>query len=187
MMPKNLRKMYSEVCPRYLLSQLVPLRTPKSIMVLSVTEMTRLMIAYSAVIDSRAVKAPWPAYIGKANGTILPEPSNPSFLKMVTSNTISKAMSRMTNPPAIAKYSIFTPNNLSTHSPAKRKASNMTMVAMQTFIALILTPFRCILSVTGILPSGSIIAKRKMNDESTCQMSNVPKKLAIISVFLLFN
>ena len=146
------------------------------------------MISYSAVMDRSAVKAPGPAYIGKANGTILPEPSSPSFLKIVTSNTISNAINKMTNPPAMAKYSIFTPKSFSTHSPAKRNASKMTMVAIQTLKASILIPLRSILSVTGIFPRGSMIAKRKMNDDNTCQMSNVPKNVCmVVCISLLYD
>ena len=31
------------------------------------------------------------------------------------------------------------------------------------------------LRVTGMLPNGSIMAKRKINDDRTCQISNAPK------------
>jgi hypothetical protein len=33
------------------------------------------------------------------------------------------------------------------------------------------------------LPSGSMIANKKINDDNTCQMSNVPKKLVMIVCF----
>jgi hypothetical protein len=39
----------------------------------------------------------------------------------------------------------------------------ITIVAIETFKGEILTPLRSILSVTGILPSGSTIANKKIN------------------------
>ena len=187
MMPKNLRMMYSAVWPRYLVSQCVPISTRYSTIIHSNNEMQRLPILYSAVMASNAVKAPGPAYIGKAKGTnelaLLRSPSNLSFWKIVMSRIISSAMRKITKPPAIAKYSICTPNNRSIHSPKNRNAIRITRLATHTFSAWILMPFFSIAIVTGMFPNGSMMAIRNTNDDSTCQISNSPKNARIASIF----
>ena len=135
-------------------------------MIQRMSETQRLAIEYSAVMASSAVNAPGPAYIGKASGTIeLPEPTSPSslsFWKIVISRIISSAMRNITNPPAIAKYSICTPKSLSIHSPAKRNEIRITKLARHTRHALIRIPLFSIDIVTGILPNGSMIAIMKI-------------------------
>ena len=146
---------------------------------------------YAAVSATSAVKAPGPAYIGKAKGTIalpLPiSPSNLSFWKIVISNTISIAIRKITNPPAIAKYSIFTPKIFRIHSPANRNAIRMIRLAKQTLQALILIPRFSMLIVMGIFPKGSMMAIMNTKADIICQISSPEKKFCIVSIGILSN
>ena len=115
-----------------MVSQCVPTKTAYKTPIHNMSETVRLIMEYSAVIESNAVKAPGPAYIGKARGTMEPEPDKSLDLKIVISKIISNAMRKITNPPAIAKYSICTPKSLRIHSPANKNAMRMMKLARQT-------------------------------------------------------
>ena len=69
---------------------------------LTTIAMMILITWYSALSESKEVKVPAPAIIGKARGTI-EAVSGSSLLKRLTPKTISSAKKKMINDPAIAK------------------------------------------------------------------------------------
>lgn len=81
---------------------------------------TMLIVAYSALSESRVVKEPAPAIRGKAIGTI-EAPVGESCLNMVTPRIISMAIMNNTNEPAMAKDEISTPKRPKRAFPIKRK------------------------------------------------------------------
>ena len=85
-----------------------------------------LKTLHSALSVSVVANAPAPAISGKITGTIVAEPSGPSFLKISILKVISMASTKSTNAPARAKEEISMLNNFNNPSPAKRNAINIT-------------------------------------------------------------
>ncbi|MNR47700.1 hypothetical protein D3C85_1668350 [compost metagenome] len=89
-------------------------------------------VAYSVFNDNSVVMVPAPAINGKASGT-MDTVSGTSSLKIVNPSTISIAIKKITNEPAMAKDSTSRPMIFNRVSPAKRKMIISTVATMVAF------------------------------------------------------
>ena len=135
--------------------------------------------AYSAFSDRMVVNDPAPTMRGNTNGTMLVSPFGPSpYLKIFTSNSISKPMAKITIEPATAndsmstlknKYSITKPLILVLQHPVNLKNASYQM--NETLKAGIGPVFFCRSIIIGIEPAISRIAKRTTNAPRISLMS----------------
>ena len=130
-------------------------------------------VSYSDFNERRVVMVPAPAMIGKARGTIELD-SGASSLKKFTPSTISSAMKKITNEPAMANDEISSPMMLNKSSP---KNKNTIIKIIATIVALpdCICPalfLNCI--TTGIEPRMSMMAKSTMLTENiSLRLKNV--------------
>ena len=87
--------------------------------------MMMLKTLHSALSVSVVANAPAPAISGKMTGTIVADPSGPSFLNISMLKVISIARTKSTRAPANAKDEISMLNSFNSPLPAKRNAINI--------------------------------------------------------------
>ena len=138
-----------------------------------------LKTLHSALSVSVVANAPAPAISGKITGTIVAEPSGPSFLKISILKVISMASTKSTNAPAWAKEEISMLNNFNNPSPAKRNAINITRDIPAAFSALTFFPESFNPMIMVVDPAMSITAK------STIKAVNISFILILKSIFIL--
>ena len=116
-------------------------------------------VSYSVFNDNKVVMVPAPAIKGKASGTI-ETVSGASSLNMVNPKTISIAIKKITNEPAIAKDSTSNPITFNKDSPRKRNKIIKPVATKEAFSDSICPAFLRNSMITGMAPSMSIMANK---------------------------
>lgn len=124
--------------------------------------MMMLNTLHSDLRVSVVARAPAPAIRGNMTGTMVADPSGPSFWNISMLNVISMASTNSTSAPASAKEEMSMLNSFSKAFPAKRNAMNITRDIPAAFSALTFFPALLRPMIMGVEPVMSITAKRTM-------------------------
>ncbi len=133
---------------------------------------------HSALRVKVVANAPAPAISGNMTGTIVADPSGPSFWKISMLNVISTASTKRTSAPARANEEMSMLNSFKSPSPANRNVMNIARDIPAAFPALTFLPALLSPIIIGVDPVMSITAK------STIKAVNISFILMLKSMFL---